>query len=146
MSVDKRKYIRHPLNYPIKTKVVYPHGGQKVVESESENIGEGGLVFRSPHPISPGTELKIEIEVEGRHFVVDSIVVRCRKLQEQNYSIALLFKNRDELLKARMMEQVVRIELFKKRLERRFRKKCEFADVARLWIKRYSKFFANHYK
>jgi hypothetical protein len=43
------------------------------------------------------------------------------------------------------MEQIVRIELFKNRLERRFKAKLDFGAVAKEWIRRYSKVFAERY-
>ena len=47
--------------------------------------------------------------------------------------------------KVRMMEQVVRIEMFKNRVEKRFGVALDFATVAREWIRRYSAAFARHY-
>ncbi|RKY00225.1 MAG: hypothetical protein DRP54_05885 [Spirochaetes bacterium] len=144
MVVEKRRYIRHPLNYPLRT-FIRTEDGHKVVESQSENIGEGGLIFISEYPVEIGSELEIELEVEGRIFKVQSRVVRCENAGENRYKIAVSFSSQNEYLKARMMEQVVRIEMFKNRLEKRYNVKCKFADVAKVWIDRYSKFFAGKY-
>jgi hypothetical protein len=45
----------------------------------------------------------------------------------------------------RMMEQIVRIEIFKTRMERRYGVTLDFGAVAKEWIRRYSKAFAKNY-
>jgi len=120
--------------------------GLKEVLGESQNIGAGGLLFFSESPIAPGSEVEIELHVEGKNFQIDGNVVRCLEKSDSEYfSIAVAFHEPSDLLKARMMEQVVRIELFKNRLERRYNVSLDFASVAKEWIRRYSKFFARRY-
>jgi hypothetical protein len=147
MGLGRRKYIRHPLNYPVKTRIVQPgpEMADKHILSETENIGAGGVLFTSQHQIPVDSEVEIEMQVEKRRFLLDGNVVRCSRTDDGQYSVAVAFNNASELLKARMMEQVVRIKVFKDRLERRYNVTLEFADVAKEWIKRYSGFFAKHY-
>ena len=92
-----------------------------------------------------GSEVEIELKVEKRCFKLDGNVIRCEKIDGSRFNIAVSFSSPNELLKARMMEQVVRIEAFKDRLEKRYNVHLEFAAIAKEWIKRYSAFFANHY-
>lgn len=145
MNEERRKFVRHPLSYPLKIKVLHrgdEKGGLHV--SKSVNIAKGGLMFHSRREIPEGSEVEIDLEVENRPFVADGTVVRCEK-SEKKYSIAVKFRSPHELLKMRMMEQMVRIELVKKRLERRYNKELNFGCVAEKWIERYSKVFARHY-
>jgi hypothetical protein len=142
---EKRKYIRHPLSYPLRTKVLTEKNGNPVVKSSAENIGAGGLLFRSSVAMNRDAEVEINLSIEGRKFLLDGTVVRCDPVENGNYNVAVSFNRQDEVLKVRMMEQIVRIEEFKERLEHRCKKKLNFAWVAKLWIKRYSKGFADHY-
>ncbi len=142
---EKRKYIRHPLSYPLRTKVLTEKSGNPLVKSSAENIGAGGLLFRSSVAMNRDAEVEINLSIEGRKYLLDGTVVRCDPVENGNYNVAVSFNRQDEALKVRMMEQIVRIEEFKERLEHRCKKKLNFAWVAKLWIKRYSKGFADHY-
>jgi hypothetical protein len=142
---EKRRFIRHPLQYPLKTKIVHPEGHHTIVHSSSDNIGAGGLVFKSSSEIPVDSEVEMAITVEGRKFLLDGTVIRCESSDDGAYNVAVSFNKPDEALKARMMEQVVRIEEFKDRLEKRYNMKCDFSWVADKWIKRYSGYFAKRY-
>ena len=146
MDLKKRKFVRHPLSYPLKTRIIHPNESIKEVLSESDNISAGGLLFTCDEPVIVGSEVEIELKVEKREFLLTGKVVRCEKKKGQaGYSIAIAFNSPNEFLKMRMMEQVVRIELLKTRFERRYGVKLEFARVAKEWIKRYSEQFAKYY-
>ncbi len=145
MNDEKRQFIRHPLSYPLKTRVVRRNTEDILLHGESENIGGGGLLFRSSEAIAEDTEVEINLTVENRQFQLDGIVVRCDPAENGDYNVAVSFARPNEMLKVRMMEQVVRIEEFKQRLERRCGKSLDFSWVAKQWIKRYSKLFAQHY-
>lgn len=146
-SAERRNYIRHPLSYPFRTRIIHEghalHGEE--LHSESENIGDGGLQFKSDRALPKGTEVEMDLSVENRRFKLDGKVVRCKRIAGDLYNIAVSFHSPSELLKARMMEQVVRIELFKQRLERRYGVKIDFGWLAREWIRRYSSLFAKQY-
>jgi hypothetical protein len=145
MDKEKRKFIRHPLQYPLKTMIVHPEGQDTIVKSSSANIGEGGLLFSSGNAIPLNSEVQMALKVEEREFSLDGVVVRCENSDDGSYNIAVCFNKPDEALKARMMEQVVRIEQFKDRLEKRYHVNCDFAWVAKEWIKRYARFFTKWY-
>jgi hypothetical protein len=176
MGIERRKFIRHPLSYPISTRVVSepagiePAGGgegggrngdaprrpgncgpeqgaARVSEmvSHSENIGAGGILYLCERGFAEGTGVRIDLQVEKRRFTLDGKVVRVEKSEGGKFGIAVAFNAPSEVLKVRMMEQIVRIELFKSRLERRFKTELDFAAVAKEWIRRYSKIFAERY-
>lgn len=156
MEIDRRRFIRHPLSYPIKTRIIGGAGGEqgspyrpppgdRELTSKTEDIGAGGLLFHCKNAITAGTAVEVEIHVERRVFVLSGRVVRTQEVGEGESGIAVAFTSPSDLLKVRMMEQIVRIELFKTRLERRYRTTLDYALVAKEWIKRYSKIFADHY-
>lgn len=145
MNIEKRRFIRHPLCYPIKTKIFNSEGKDEYFARESDDIGAGGLLFRYDRKIPEKSDVEINLEVEGRRFLLDGRVVRCEGYDGGQYRIAVAFNKPDELLKVRMMEQVVRIEVIKNRIEKRFGVKLDFATLAKEWIKRYSRIFKAHY-
>jgi hypothetical protein len=154
MGIERRKFIRHPLSYPIATKVISGPGGGGPAQgpargpemvSRSENIGAGGILFLCERELAEGTGVRIDLQVEHRCFTLDGKVVRSERTEEGKYGVAVAFDAPSEILKVRMMEQIVRIELFKTRLERRFKANLDFGTVAKEWIRRYSKVFAERY-
>jgi len=145
MDIERRKFIRHLLGYPIETKIFHKKDREVIISTRSDNIGYGGLMFQSDRRIRIGTELEIDIKVEKRSFSADGVAVRCEKNENGKWDIGVSFTNISESLKVRMMEQLVRIEEFKKRLEKRYKVKLDFSPVAKEWIKRYSKAFAKRY-
>ena len=144
MDSGRREYIRHPLNYPVKTRVIHPGIKENDIIGESDNVGEGGVLFSSKKHIPVNSEVEIELQVEKRRFLLDGSVVRCNRADGGQYTVAVVFNSSSELLKARMMEQVVKIKAFKDRLERRYNVTMDFAVIAKEWIKRYSGFFADN--
>ena len=145
---EKRRFIRHPLSYPIKAVIEEDKAikeKETEINSESEDICEGGLLFKSKEKIRKGTKVAIDVEVEGRKINTEGTIVRCMPDKDCKYNIAVSFFTPQVSLKVRMMEQIVRIELFKERFERRYRVKVDFSCIAKEWIKRYSRAFAKYY-
>ncbi len=142
---ERRKFIRHPLSYPLKVSVLHREYGIQEHKVKADNIGGGGLQFRSDHCFSKGTELEIDLWVEQYTFSIDGIVVRCDEQRDGSYMVGVSFNDEHELLKARLAEQAVRIELFKERLERRHHVRLDLGCIAREWIKRYSTAFAHEH-
>ena len=116
--------------------------GKQEHSFNAENIGGGGLQFKSRRCFPDGTELEINFMVEKHRFAIDGRVIRCEQMDNESFMIAVVFENKHELLKARLAEQAVRIELFKERLERRHHVKLDTGCIAREWIKRYSDAYA----
>ena len=147
--MERRKYIRHPLNYPLKTRILHEESESSDfsghIVAESDNIGEGGLQFTTGCKIETGAPVAIDVVVENRKFSLTGHVTRCAKCRGGQYVVAVCFDTPNELLRARLAEQVVRIELCKKRLEKRYNVTLDFACVAKEWIKRYSTLFAEQY-
>jgi len=138
-GVERRKYIRHPFSYPLSIKNVHRQEGGNY---ESRNIGGGGLQFHSERCFSPRAGVEIVLWVEGRKFELGGSVVRCDELDDGSFMIAVVFRNADEALQARLAEQAVRIELFKQRLERRHSVELDLGWVAGEWIRRYARAYA----
>ncbi|MCK4805175.1 MAG: PilZ domain-containing protein, partial [Spirochaetes bacterium] len=74
MELKRRKYIRHPLNYPLTTRIISQEKHAGEVSGESHNIGAGGLLFISDKGMPEGSEVEIELKVEKRSFKLDGNV------------------------------------------------------------------------
>ena len=140
---ERRKFFRHPFSYPLKVSVQHHEQGKQEHRFNAKNIGGGGLQFKSDRCFPEGMELEIFLMVEKHSFTTHGRVIRCEELAGDTYMIAVLFEDEQELLKTRLAEQAVRIELFKERLERRHNVALDIGCVAREWIKRYSTAFAH---
>ena len=112
---ERRKFIRHPLAYPISAIVEgidrESDKEKTEIKSESEDICEGGLLFKSEKKLEKGTKILIEVEVEGRKIRTEGTVVRCIQDEKGKFNIAVSFFTPQESLKVRMMEQIVRLSL-----------------------------------
>jgi hypothetical protein len=142
MKIERRNYIRHPFSYPLDVHIVHQNGVRREHKFSSENIGAGGIQFKSDHCMPAGTDIEISLCVEGRRYAIDGTVVRCEPIDSDFHMVAVRFGSANELLKARLAEQAVRIELLKERLERRCGTELEVGWLAREWIRRYASAYA----
>jgi hypothetical protein len=143
MNVERRNYIRHPFSYPLDVQVIKDSGMRGEHRFTSENIGAGGIQFKSDHCMAEGTVIEISLCVENRRYSIDGTVVRCEPIDGELHMVAVRFGSANAQLKARLAEQAVRIELLKERLERRSGVQLEIGCLAREWIKRYASVYAH---
>jgi hypothetical protein len=143
--MERRKFLRHPFSYPLKVSILHENEHHSDLAHHSENIGGGGLQFKSDRCMPQGSELEITFQVEGHRFEIDGEVVRCEPIDEKSFMIAVSFMSTQEQLKARLAEQAVRIELLKERFERRYHQELDMSCLARTWIKRYASAYAHEH-
>jgi hypothetical protein len=143
--MERRKYLRHPFSYPLRVSILQEKERHGNSAHQAENIGGGGLQFRSDRCMPRGSGLEITFKVEGHRFELDGEVVRCEPIDEDSYMVAVAFNSAQEQLKARLAEQAVRIELLKERFERRFNRELEMSCLARTWIQRYASAYAHEH-
>ncbi len=67
---ERRRFERHSMVVPL--SIITADGAEV---GFTENISEGGVLFRSPHAFEAGDKLKVSIPVAG---VADAVVVRSR--------------------------------------------------------------------
>lgn len=132
-----RKYIRHPADIPIEIQF------EDIVADKVEylnNIGLGGLSFRSIKEVKIGSALRIKIPLVKPIFETVGRVVWCRK-NGDIFDIGVKFVVPDDAYRARMVEQVCYIEHYKKEILDKEHRKISGQEAAIEWIQKYAKKF-----
>lgn len=126
-----RKYFRHPCNIPIDYQLGEP---AREKPSPHQNLQHGGISFCASAPLERGWE--ITIRVMARHPLppLRGVVAWCRKCRE-HYTVGVVFFEKSMAYRARMVEQICRIEQFQDKLNSlRAPENCSRNEVAAKWI------------
>lgn len=116
-------------------------------KSRTGDLSEGGLSFLLSEEVAEGTQLDLTIPLEGRRFHITGTVVYCRKETANNaYRIGIFFVNPDMAFRAKLAEEVLRIEEFRKEMSRRMGCEISPEDAARRWIEKYAEKFSTIYQ
>ncbi|MBK1722292.1 PilZ domain-containing protein [Thiocystis violacea] len=139
MTETKRQFLRHPSDVPISYSL------REVVSSQSDylrNIGAGGLCFTSRIPISPGTNIHIEIPIAEPVFEADGIVVWCQSSEQvytdQAYEVGVRFNGVEAEYSIRMVEQVCHIEQYRQDVLKEEGRSLTSEEAALEWIQKYA--------
>jgi len=148
MKVERRKFFRHPICFPLKYKVVnkglFARSQEDVVSTK--NINEGGLLFCSKRPAEIGSTVSIKIPFQDKLFNVKACVAHCTPLKESKlFDIGVSFFQHDEAFKVKLVEQMYLMSEYRDLISTQSGKDISLEDASREWIKRYSKKFAKLY-
>lgn len=132
-----RQFIRHPVKIPIEVSI----------SSEDDmlhafDLGMGGLAFRSPQRIHPGTLIHIKISHTAPVFETEAKVVWCRRRQ-YGAELGVEFLNSDDAFRARMVEQVCHIENYRQDIRQKEGRILTVQQAAAEWIAKYAASFPN---
>ncbi len=129
--IEKRKFIRHSIEVPIRINYI-----DTVLDINTNDISDGGLLFYSEIDFPVNKHIKIDIPsvLNNGEVIVEAVVVRCTYLEDENrYEIGVSFFNSKDIMKIRMVEQIIEID--------KYRKNNNFSDfekAATVWIHKYS--------
>ena len=139
--VEYRRFIRHPLCFPLSYTVVQKKlkKDQESVRSETINVSLVGLLFPSQQPVDPKSKIVLKMPFENKVFNIRAQVVRCiPNAQTKLYDVAVSFLKTQEAFKARMIEQIYLIAGYRDMLSLQLGKEVSLEDASRRWIKKYS--------
>lgn len=134
---EKRKFIRHPSDIPIEISL------QDVVTNNIEylnNIGIGGLSFKSKVALNLDTIIRIKIPLIHPIFEATGRVCWCEETEEF-FNVGVEFLEIDSAFRVRMVEQVCHIEHYKKEVSKKEGRDLSGEEAAVEWIKKYAKLF-----
>ena len=131
-----RQFIRHPTDIPIQ----YDHPDVSVNHDEPLNdIGEGGLSFRSCRYLEPGSDITVRIPVHHQAFEGKGTIVWSRKRpNEECWDIGVRFEDEASEYRLRMIEQVCYIEHYRKEALEKEGRDLSSAEAAAEWVKKYA--------
>lgn len=133
-----RRYIRHPACVPLKFVVEDVEKKEEADQAFAlRDVSEGGLCFSSDHPVSPGSNITIEIPVESPPFRASGVVAWCRP-EDQHYAVGVQFSDDVTRFSVRMVEQICHIERYRSAVKEIEGRQLTSEEAAREWIERYA--------
>ena len=145
---EKRRFIRHPLCFPLSYKVVDQgaKGDDKGARTNTINISMGGLLFAAKRPVDPGSTIIVKMPFENKIFNIRAKVVRCDKNPETNLNhIGVRFYRTNDAFKVKLIEQIYLISEYRDLKSMQLGRQVSLEEASREWIKRYSERFKRMY-
>jgi hypothetical protein len=138
--IENRKYIRHPSDIPIEVNSDQPAG----IEDNPllHNISVGGICFKSKEPFNMGDIIGVKISLVRPVFEARGKVVWSKKNEDGSFDIGLEFSGTVDAFRVRMVEQVCRIEQYKKEVLEQEGRALTGTQAAIEWISKYAKGFS----
>ncbi|NKN32542.1 PilZ domain-containing protein [Marichromatium bheemlicum] len=129
-----RRFLRHPSDIPIHYRLANrPHRRR----NRLRNIGKGGLCFLSCTPVAVGATIEIEIPVAEPAYRAEGFVAWCRP-RRGLFEVGVHFANGEADYQIRMVEQVCRIEHYRRRVLATQGRALSSEQAASEWIQRYA--------
>lgn len=135
MSLQERAFIRHPVDIPIEVR----RQGRKSRHG-LRNLSAGGLAFSSDQPLAVDEDVVVRIRVPEL-LKIRGHVVWCEP-NGSRYEIGLAFASPTEAYKVRMVEQICRIEQYRRDVLRREGRDLSGEEAAAEWIARFAERYA----
>ena len=145
---EKRRFIRHPLCFPLSYKIVDKTAQDegKGAISNTLNISMGGLLFAAKRPVDTGSIIIIKMPFENKVFNIRARVVRCEKNPETKLNnIGVRFYRTNDAFKVKLIEQIYLISEYRDLKSVQTGKEISLEEASREWIKRYSERFKRMY-
>ena len=145
---ERRKFIRHPLCFPLSYKVIERIGdaGGKELRASTINVGMGGLLFAAKKPVEAGSTILVKMPFENKVFNVRARVVHCDKNPETKLNnIGVRFYRENDAFKVKLIEQIYLISEYRDLKSMQTGRQMSLEEASREWIKRYSDRFSKLY-
>jgi len=145
---ERRKFIRHPLCFPLAYSVVEKGSpvDKKETRSKTINISVGGLMFAAKHPVDAGATIIVKMPFEDKIFNIKAKVVRCDRNPETKLNnIGVRFYRTNDAFKVKLIEQIYLISEYRDLKSMQTGKQMSLEAASREWIKRYSERFKRMY-
>jgi len=147
-ETERRHFIRHPMCFPLRYKMIKKGPDKKVREGRSTtiNISRGGLLFSAKHSVDVNSLIMVQIPFEDKMFNVKAKVVHCVKPADSKlYNVGVCFLRFNEAFKVKLIEQMYLISEYRDLRSLQLGKELSLQEASKEWIKRYSKRFQRLY-
>ncbi|RNE90399.1 PilZ domain-containing protein [Marichromatium sp. AB31] len=129
-----RRFLRHPSDIPIHYRL--PNRNRRR-RNRLCNIGQGGLCFLSCRRLPVGESIQVEIPVAQPPFRAEGVVVWCRP-RRGLFEVGVHFATDETSYQLRMVEQVCRIEHYRRRVRITQGRELSSEQAAEEWIRRHA--------
>jgi c-di-GMP-binding flagellar brake protein YcgR len=145
---ERRRFIRHPLCFPLKYRVMGKNlaVASKETSSRTINISIGGLMFSARKPVDRGKLISIRMPFQNKVFNVRAKVVHCESAVEKKlYNVGVCFYRMNDAFKVKLIEQLYLIAEFRDLWSIQLGREVSLEEASKEWIRRYSKRFERLY-
>jgi c-di-GMP-binding flagellar brake protein YcgR len=147
---DRRKYIRHPLSFPLKYNILANAKGVSVASREAKsttiNISIGGLLFSSRQALDKDLLIDLKMPFGDKIFKVRAHVVHCSKnLDTKLFNVGVSFHRLRDAFKVKLIEQLYLISEYRDLRSVQLGREIPLEEASKDWIKRYSERFRRLY-
>lgn len=143
-SNERRRFVRHLINFPLKYKIVGAPGAES--RSKTLNISRGGLLFTAKEPAKELSKVVMKIPFRNRVYTVKGRVARCKSdLNKKLYEIGVSFYSLSDAFKTRLIEQLYLIGEYRHLRSRQLGREVSAEEAAVEWIRKYSRNFSKLY-
>ncbi|MBN2453791.1 MAG: PilZ domain-containing protein [Candidatus Omnitrophica bacterium] len=142
-----RKFIRHPLCFPLSYKVLEAASlAKKEERSTTINISMGGLLFAARKPVKVGSTILIKMPFQDKVFNVRARVAHCNLNPETKlHNIGATFHRLSAAYKVKLVEQLYLISEFRDLRSIELGREVSLEKASKEWIERYSARFRRLY-
>lgn len=129
---DRRAFIRHPADIPIRVDTVADQPCSRVAD-----VSYGGLAFVSNRPRAVGTMLDIRIDDQRAGLDARAVVVWCQ-CEGATYRVGVRFLDPEDAFRSRLVQQMFAIERFRREFARSEGREVSREEAAREWVRRHA--------
>ncbi|MCX5705989.1 MAG: PilZ domain-containing protein [Candidatus Omnitrophica bacterium] len=147
---DRRKFIRHPLTFPLRYNILSDTKGvllgKREAKSTTINISIGGLLFSSRHALDKGVLIDLKMPFGDKVFKVKARVVHCVKnIDTKFFNVGVSFHRLRDAFKVKLIEQLYLISEYRDLRSVQLGREVTLEEASKDWIKRYSERFRRLY-
>lgn len=137
---DRRRFLRHPIEIPLSYKILKD---ERRNISQTKNLSDFGISFLTDKPVSEGQILEIHIYTPRQNLFAKSIVKwQQYSAKDKKYQIGVMFLDKQAGFRARMVEQICQIDLYRQRKMAEEAREIPYNEAAMEWIDLHAKNFA----
>lgn len=136
--IENRKYIRHPSDIPIELS---SQAAEPEEKNTLHNVSFGGLCFKSKAAFAQNSVIAVRIAYVRPIFEARGRVVWCKSNGDGSFDVGLEFLGAVDAFRARMLEQICRIEQYKREVLEKEGRQLTGTQAAREWIDKYAEKF-----
>ncbi len=129
--------IIHPPVIPVTVKIANNPDPVKKPVKKKDRIR---LLVNTENSFEPKSIVRVNYPVTDKDFIVTGTVIKCEE-DKSRYNVVIEFSDPDNICRVRMVEQICRIELYKRQVLKNEGRSITKTQAALEWIDKYAKDF-----
>ncbi len=140
MLKDKRKFYRHPIDYPI--QII--EDSMRAKRYHTTNISFGGICAAVKRNYERGKEVTVLLPVGNQLFRMKGKIAYCVKRVSgiSTYHTGIAFIDNSSLFMVKMAEEFISIQKYQQKLAKKKHSEVSEEEAATEWVKKNAKRFA----